>query len=136
MSVTEEDKQQPLHPKGSLSITDSFQKAFYKPSCLSDVLLGFSLVLLPSNYQQLSRERRVRCGSSVSVPTGSRGAAEEYVRASTRGCSACSLRPGPTPGNGNHSGCRRLCQPLACSRCREAMQRREPPRRRFVCSCG
>lgn len=136
VSAIEEHKHQPLHPKGSLSITDSFQKAFYKPSRLSDILLGFSLALLPSNYQQLSWERRVRCGSVVSVPAGSRGAAEEYVRASTRGCSACSLPPSPTPGNGNHGCCCRLCWPLACSRCREAMQRREPPRRRFVCSCG
>lgn len=60
-------------------VTDSFQMAFYIPSSLSDVLVGFSLLLLPSNYQKLSRERRVRCGSSASLPAGSRGAAEEYV---------------------------------------------------------
>lgn len=41
--------------------------------------MGFSLVLLPSNYQKLSWERRVRCGSSASLPAGSRGAAKEYV---------------------------------------------------------
>lgn len=34
--------------------------------------MGFSLVLLPSNYRELSRERRVRCGSSASLPAGSR----------------------------------------------------------------
>lgn len=34
ISATKKQKQQPLRPKGSLSITDSFQKAFYIPSSL------------------------------------------------------------------------------------------------------
>jgi len=79
ISATEKQKQQLLHPKGSLSITDSFQKSFHISSSLSDVLMGFSLVLLPSKYQKLSWEWCVRCGSSASLPAGSWGAAEEYV---------------------------------------------------------
>lgn len=91
ISATEKQKQQPLHPKGSLSIRDSFQKAFYIPSSPSDVLMGFSLVLLPSNYQKLSWERCVRCGSSASLPAGSWGAAEEYVPPHGDALRACSL---------------------------------------------
>lgn len=96
ISAAKKQKQQPLCPKGSLSITDSFQKAFYIPSSLSDGLIRFSLVLLPFNYQKLSWERRVRCGSTASLPAGSWWAAEEYVPLHGDALLACSLSPSPS----------------------------------------
>lgn len=55
-----------------MSIPDSSLKSFYAASSSCDALMGFSLVLSPSNYQELSWERRVRCGSGASLAAGSR----------------------------------------------------------------
>lgn len=102
ISATEEQKKQPLHPKGSLSIPDSSQEAFYIPGSLTSVRVGFSFDCL-----RTTRSSRGRNASDAAAAT--RPCQQDPGLLPRNTClhtgMLCSLPPGPAPGNGSHRRC-------------------------------
>lgn len=88
ISATEEQKKQPLHPKGSQSIADSSRKAFYIPGSLTSAWAPRPTAFqLPAALVGETRQMQQQQGVLASrIPGCRRG-----IHASTRGCSARSL---------------------------------------------